>query len=112
MFIPDKYEIVPLVTPESMYGADPLECELNSVITSIFIGGKNLPNDECITEARVIIALVKQIGLISNQCHTEIYDYLSDRFYTPINPPYANRDELDSAVDTISEVITRHALCL
>lgn len=55
-------KLVSEVTPETMAGDTKLEKQLNSYLTKHFIGGKELPADECLSEAKEIIALIRLHG--------------------------------------------------
>jgi hypothetical protein len=50
--------IVDEVTPETMDGDTVLEKWLNSYLTSQFILSRSVPSDECLREAKYIIAKV------------------------------------------------------
>ena len=64
------------ITPETMMGSTPLEKALNAYITRNFIGSRNLPSDECLSEAREIIS--------QNMAVKQIANYLIGRF-DPLN---------------------------
>jgi hypothetical protein len=53
-------KIVSEVTPESMDGDTPLEKEINAFLTSRFILGADVPSDECLHEARIVIRMVTE----------------------------------------------------
>lgn len=53
-------KLVDEVTAEKMDGDNALEKELNAYLTCQFILQKNVPSDECLSEAKKIIRIVKQ----------------------------------------------------
>ena len=59
----DGHDIVDQVTPEVMEGDSPLEKELNAYLTKRFIVSSHIPADECLQEAKHIVALVLKHGL-------------------------------------------------
>lgn len=54
-----KVRLVDQVSPDVMDGDTRLERELNAYLTRSFIGGRDIPADECLPEARDIIDLFK-----------------------------------------------------
>lgn len=58
--IPIKIEILKKVNKNDMLGDNDLEKELNAYLTNQFIGTNNLPADECLKEAREVIAILKK----------------------------------------------------
>ena len=55
----NKFRLVEQVSPEVMDGETELEKILNAYLTSQFILKKNVPSDECLSEARHIISLMR-----------------------------------------------------
>lgn len=47
---------------QEMDGATDLEKKLNSYLTKRFIGRKDIPSDECLSEARDVIVMVRECG--------------------------------------------------
>ena len=60
---PQSYE--GLVTPERMEGDSPLEKELNAFLTIQFILSRDVPSDECLSEAKEIVQMFRRHGWIS-----------------------------------------------
>ncbi len=67
------YELVPEATPSAMQGDTYQIKALNAKLTSDFIVSTDVPNDECLGEA-------KMIALLVNNFRDAIKLYLSDRF--------------------------------
>lgn len=57
-----KATIVRKVTPETMMGSTPLEKALNAYLTKQFIWSHDIPSDECLSEAREILDIVRESG--------------------------------------------------
>lgn len=56
-----KYrKMVKEVTPETMDGDTDLEKHLNAYLTCQFIVSFNMPSDECLHEAKEVIAIVRK----------------------------------------------------
>lgn len=54
-----KGDIVKDVTPETMDGDTPAEKELNAYLTRQFILPTEMPSDECLSEAKEVIRMVR-----------------------------------------------------
>lgn len=82
------------VSFDTMDGDSHLEKTLNCLITTHFIGKTDLPSDECLSEARDIIAYIKDLML-------RLRLYLVDRFG---RSPNRNLDQL--IIDMCEEAFT------
>lgn len=56
----ENYHLVDIVTENTMDGDDLLERKLNAYLTKQFVLGSDVPSDECLEEARKVIAMVRE----------------------------------------------------
>lgn len=54
----NELEMTDVISAETMQGDTPLEREINAYLTKQFIWPRDMPTDECLSEAKHIIALV------------------------------------------------------
>ncbi len=73
-----KYQIVAEVTAETMAGDTMLERAINSLVTRSFIGTKDLPSDECLSEAKEIVQLSQDFK--GQELKSKISEYLTVQF--------------------------------
>jgi hypothetical protein len=67
-----------------MAGSDDLEKQANAMLTTLFISRHDIPDDECLTEARRLRQIWDQAD--PSSWHTEATRYLSQQFGTPEDP--------------------------